>query len=264
MRLSDINLNDREEMEAARALLNAILGNALPLSADSDSDEDDDQPSSTQAAQAFATPAAIPGAPSPINGGISAAPAAVVTMEGAHNGLPALVSQPLDLDAEGLPWDERIHSSNRKKTDKGLWTKRKGLNDDAMVAAVKAELRARSAGGAAPAPAAAPVPQLPGAVAPLVPPAGPAALPAIAPLPGALPPLTAGTSAPAVALPAPETFEQLMPRVAAAVANGVIPPDAINNAMSGLGLQGVAHLQANPAYVPHVWSALKTAHPALS
>jgi len=44
------------------------------------------------------------------------------------------------LDIEGLPWDERIHSSNHKKTAKRKWQKRKGV-DDALVIAVTAELK---------------------------------------------------------------------------------------------------------------------------
>lgn len=47
------------------------------------------------------------------------------------------------LDAEGLPWDERIHSSNRKMTAKGVWTRRKNV-DDAVFNSVVAELRGES------------------------------------------------------------------------------------------------------------------------
>lgn len=44
------------------------------------------------------------------------------------------------VDADGLPWDERIHSSNRKMTAKGVWTRRKNV-DDAVYNSVVAELR---------------------------------------------------------------------------------------------------------------------------
>lgn len=33
------------------------------------------------------------------------------------------------VDADGLPWDERIHSSNKKMTAKGVWVRRRGLTD---------------------------------------------------------------------------------------------------------------------------------------
>lgn len=42
-------------------------------------------------------------------------------------------------DKSGLPWDERIHSSNKKLTAKGEWTRRRGV-DDITFETVKAEL----------------------------------------------------------------------------------------------------------------------------
>jgi hypothetical protein len=59
---------------------------------------------------------------------------------------------PGQTDGDGLPWDDRIHSNPPKLTGKGIWRKRRGV-DDATVAAVEAELRA----GAAPAPVPHPV-----------------------------------------------------------------------------------------------------------
>lgn len=51
-------------------------------------------------------------------------------------------SGPVELDADGLPWDERIHASTKTKTQKNQWTKRKGA-DDATIAHVLAELRSK-------------------------------------------------------------------------------------------------------------------------
>ena len=45
----------------------------------------------------------------------------------------------IDFDKEGLPWDERIHSSNHKLTANGVWTRRRGVSDD-VYESVKAEL----------------------------------------------------------------------------------------------------------------------------
>lgn len=53
-----------------------------------------------------------------------------------------------DLDIEGLPWDERIHSSNKKKTDKGAWVARRNVPDN-VRAKVKADLLAARANAAA-------------------------------------------------------------------------------------------------------------------
>lgn len=74
-----------------------------------------------------------------------------------------------ELDKGGLPWDARIHAGTKTKTQKGDWTRKKGV-DDAVFDAVIAELRQQY-------PAAAPV----AAVATVTAPAAPvtASVPAI-------------------------------------------------------------------------------------
>lgn len=54
---------------------------------------------------------------------------------------PAAVTQVagMELDAEGLPWDKRIHSSSKKKIKAGTWTTKRGV-DAALIVQVKAEL----------------------------------------------------------------------------------------------------------------------------
>jgi len=103
--------------------------------------------------------------------------------------VPAAPAAPVsDLDADGLPWDERIHSSGKSRTAKGVWTKRKGV-DNATYASVSVELRNRVAGTAGatpvvPAAPAAPVPEVP--AAPTLPvPAAPAAVPSVPAAPAA-------------------------------------------------------------------------------
>jgi hypothetical protein len=81
-----------------------------------------------------------------------------------------------ELDKDGMPWDERIHSSNHKKTARGVWMKRKKVSKE-LFAQVTAEIRARMAGGAPAAPGSVPAPPAGGVVSP-APPA--AALPAAA------------------------------------------------------------------------------------
>ena len=62
-----------------------------------------------------------------------------------------------DFDAEGLPWDDRIHSSSKSRTEDGRWRKKRGVADD-VFEQVTAELKALMAIPAAvvppPAPAA--------------------------------------------------------------------------------------------------------------
>lgn len=61
------------------------------------------------------------------------------------------------VDAAGLPWDERIHSTNKGQNADGTWRKRRGV-DAAVVTQVEAELRARGQQQPAPAPMQQPFP----------------------------------------------------------------------------------------------------------
>ena len=58
-----------------------------------------------------------------------------------------------ELDKGGLPWDARIHAGTKTKTQKGDWTRKKGV-DDAVFDAVVAELRQQYPAAAAAAPVA--------------------------------------------------------------------------------------------------------------
>lgn len=71
-----------------------------------------------------------------------------------------------ELDKDGLPWDERIHAGTKTKTQKGIWTRKKGV-DDSVFDAVIAELRQQYPAAAASAPATATPPAVttPGAAA---------------------------------------------------------------------------------------------------
>ena len=62
---------------------------------------------------------------------VPAAPAAQVTPQQIANA---------EVDADGLPWDARIHAGTKTKTQKGAWTQKKGV-DEAVRDAVTAELR---------------------------------------------------------------------------------------------------------------------------
>lgn len=70
---------------------------------------------------------------------------------------PQQAAQDTTTDAAGFPWDERIHSSNKKLNDKGLWWAKRGVTP-ALKAKVEAELRATL--GAAPQTAAPPQQQV--------------------------------------------------------------------------------------------------------
>lgn len=104
---------------------------------------------------------------------------------------PAAPADDVERDAEGLPWDERIHAGSKKQTAKGVWKRKRGLQDfeyDEVVAELKADIPA--------APAEPEVPVVPEAAEPAVPeaPATPAAPPAPV---AAVPPAPAPAEVPA-------------------------------------------------------------------
>lgn len=45
-----------------------------------------------------------------------------------------------EVDGANLRWDARIHSSNKQKTGKGVWQKKRGVSDE-LIAQVETELR---------------------------------------------------------------------------------------------------------------------------
>lgn len=185
-------------------------------------------------------PALLPPVPNPA--GVAPAPSAPVA--------PSTPAPGVELDSKGMPWDERIHASTKTKLVSGEWKAKRGV-DPALVASVEAELRIRTTDvsvGYAPAPAPAALGVPPAPVAPFVPPAAP------------LPP--AATGAPSVSAD-PETFEQLMPRITAAVTQGILPPTAVTAACAGQGLASVVALQQQPQFVPLVWASLKASYPGL-
>lgn len=56
---------------------------------------------------------------------------------------PETAVRTLDLDTEGLPWDERIHSGTKAKNEDGKWKLRKGMGNSAQLPLIKAELKQR-------------------------------------------------------------------------------------------------------------------------
>lgn len=53
---------------------------------------------------------------------------------------------PTELDKMGVPWDARIHSSNHNKTAKGVWARRKNIDDALYEQVIKDLQKAMSAG----------------------------------------------------------------------------------------------------------------------
>lgn len=115
----------------------------------------------------------------------------------------------VDLDADGLPWDARIHSGSGKKTAKGVWARRKNVSDE-LWEQVRAELRGIMAAGEKPAAdiTATVTPTAEGpAIVPPPPPAGSPQLSEQTSAPPPPPPAADPTEAPAETTPA--TFPDL-------------------------------------------------------
>lgn len=199
-----------------------------------------DNPSAgVDTAAMFAPPAAAVVVPLPL--ALPTAPAA----------LPPVVG--IERDAEGLPWDARIHASTKTKTAKGVWTSRRGMNDAALVQKVKAEIGATLPAAVpqatVPAPVFAPQPTLA-----LVPPAAP---PVVAAIPPALPPVALPPAPPA----APQTFGELMTAAGPLLASGAIPPTALQDAATAIGVAQISMLAtvSRPDLIMAIWQKLQPA-----
>ncbi len=194
----------------------------------------------------------------------------------------------VELDADGLPWDDRIHAGTKRKNADGRWTAKRGINDPDLVPRVQAQLRAQMAAGGvtAPAPVRAGVPNL--TVAHLhggAPAQSAAPLPASTPAPSTAPlaalPMTNGPVSSAAptppalpdlqppaapqqssgAKPVPLTFQDFMTAMTVEVMSGRVPATALLEACKPYG--GTTALAANPAPIPEIWAALKAQYPGM-
>lgn len=171
----------------------------------------------------------------------------------------------MDFDKEGLPWDERIHSSNHKLTAQGVWQRRRGVNDE-VYNTVKAELLDKW-GAAEPvlednnphlettilAPAFEPVQAPVVASAPVAPaPVAPAFVPVqqVQAAVAAPAPVVAPTPV-APAAPAQSTFETFLSKLQYALANKLIEANYMQgvlntvNATFGTSYQGMFEMRDN-------------------
>lgn len=171
-------------------------------------------------------------------GGSNSAPLAPTpgTPPAPPSGAPTVGASTLDLDSDGLPWNDKIHSSNKKKTaDTGRWMRRRNVPDnvfDAQVAMLRAAV------------------SVPGNVQAAPPPPPPGLTPTAVPLPA----ITPGAAvSDAVTLP------MLLPRITSAMAAGQLTADtagAIAMELSGGKINNVAMLAIAPQLIPAFWARL--------
>lgn len=165
---------------------------------------------------------------------------------------PPAAAAGVELDAAGLPWDHRIHSSSKAKLAKtGEWKVARGM-DPATVTAVTAELRA-AMGVPVPAPvvtlAPASAPHLfdvvtPPAYVPPVVAAPPRPAATVTPPPVYVPPAVPAASSGSVV----KTFADLMKKI---TTHGKKPAE-VAAAAQHVGLVSVAMLGARPDLIPAV------------
>ena len=224
-------------MQLRNAILIALAFDATPAEVDAAHDAIDRQFGGASVAPEVLVSAQIDSATGNINTTGTGQPITAPSHEVAAN-VPVIraVTDNPDCDINGLPWDERIHSSNHRKDSKGGWWAKRNV-DPALKASVEAELRATL--GAAPV-----------TTAPVIAPAAVIAPPA---LPGAgLPPM------PGAALPDP-AYAALVALIAQntnSVANpaGRLTDDWVKQVLTHFGvaegnLQNLAHA---PQLVPQI------------
>lgn len=165
-----------------------------------------------------------------------------------------------EVDADGLPWDGRIHSSSKKMTADGRWKVARNM-DPETVKKVRAELialRDAAKGGApvAPAPVApAPAPIASTVATPPAPPAPPAAPPAAPPFVNLMtgqPPAPPAAPAPAPAPVADDPAEQakkftaVLNHISSAINAKQITAPQVNEVLSKHGIPQLGLLSKRP------------------
>jgi hypothetical protein len=197
---------------------------------------------------------------------------------------PHVVAIPPQLDKDGLPWNQLIHSSTKALNNDGTWRVKRGV-DKALVTKVTAELKQLMAipqnGDTKTLPLpltaaqAVPVlPQIPNVPTfPVVPPviAAPPAAPSAA---GSVPPPPVPTIAAPVVVPVPpqitaqspvvapvlptkpSTVGELIVAITAKIAAGTLNQVMVNAACTKFGIPAIPLLGARPDLIPHVVAEL--------
>lgn len=216
---------DPSQLSAVAKIIDVMSGGNVfaPITTDPDKfklDGSEDVPAPVESTVAAQTAADIDGAlplPTPAQ---AAPPVAETPATPPASPTP---QQPIgDVDATGMPWDERIHAGTKSQKKDGTWTLKRGVDKD-LVKQVEAELRAQMAP-----PPAVPVPQ----GVPVTAPPAQAAPPVATPAPMAMPagdvemPVASGIPMPAGDQPASAAAPPAQAAPAPAVAQAAPPAAA--------------------------------------
>ena len=189
------------------------------------------QPVVDEAAAAFGVPAVplAPSTPAIAAGSIVAPPPAANTAPITTTPGVASSAAGVDLDAKGMPWDNRIHAESKGKIADGTWRKKRNL-DPALVAQVEAELR--QVMGAAPAAPLAPAVPAPPPTAPIAPVVVSAPQVTAPPAPAVAPAAPAGE----VPADARAQFVALVGRASAAIQGQKVTQAEVNQCCADAGV----------------------------
>ena len=188
---------------------------------------------------------------------------------------PAAFAPGIEVDAQGMPWDNRIHSGSRAKVADGSWRQKRNL-DPNLLAQVEGELRATMglpAQEPVSAPAPAPVspagafapaapeqiapPPPPAAVVPVPPPFVANAAPSVDPAAITPPPPTPPAGVATTASPSnPVTFPALMQKITQAFIAKTLDQATIQGACQQVGLPSLPMLASRPDLVGQVATIL--------
>jgi hypothetical protein len=129
----EFDTNNAREVMAVRAAIDSLAGRSVALEVPlSVATPTPDLPEAETVEAPLSPPTAGAAADTAADPAISTAPPTLA---------PAVApSTGADVDSQGLPWDARIHSSNRQKIADGTWRKKRGVSDT-LVETVSAELR---------------------------------------------------------------------------------------------------------------------------
>lgn len=195
------------------------------------------------AAEPAPTAAVAPDAPPPPPASAVPPPASEALLQQEAN--RATGATAADLDANGIPWDERIHAGTKVKNADNTWRIKRGA-DPALVTSVTAELKAASTTQPAAADAP-PPPTEPAAVAAATASgadgAGNASEP-VAPDAPPPPPANAAPAAPAAAADA--STELTYPAIISKASAADMTYDALNELAVGVGLDKFQSLAKRP------------------
>jgi hypothetical protein len=169
----------------------------------------------------------LAGEPRPDNPSPEATEAQAKAVFGEPAPEPTTEVSDMDLDINGIPWDERIHASTKTKTVGGAWKNKRGVDKD-LVLQITNELKESMGAIPEPETGAVNVPPAPAEATTVTPPAPPAA--------------------PAAASASVTTFAQLITAITAKDIDEI----RVNAVLANVGVNSLPLLGARPDLVPAV------------